>query len=186
MLHTKIKLQAGVDFLISYGIAFVIIFIAIAVILQTGLLNPLIVPQSCTPFPGFACSQFSLNAMTGALTFTFSQATGSTIVLNGFACANSRNAIGDNPQYGNIYVTNGLQAGIEKYYPPYNSPVGGNILTSIPTTTTTTLQAYCYNGGGHATGNLGNAFFGYVWLNYTVSGYGSIVQQIAAITVKYS
>ncbi|MEM3247642.1 MAG: hypothetical protein QW207_03860, partial [Candidatus Micrarchaeaceae archaeon] len=52
--------------------------------------------------------------------------------------------------------------------------------------TSYTLKAYCYGAGGIATGSYGNVFLGYVWVNYTVQGYGRITQQVATITVKYT
>lgn len=165
--------------MLSYGIAFIVILIAIAVIFKTGLLNPLVIPSSCTSFSGFSCSQYSINTTTGILTFTFAQATGGTIVVNGFACSAQKNSTGDKPQYGNIYVK-----GNSLYYPANSAPA--NIISSLPTTTSQTLKMYCYNAAGKATGNLGNAFFGYIWLNYTISGYGSVTQEIASITAKYS
>ncbi|MGI0141257.1 MAG: hypothetical protein ACREBF_01230 [Candidatus Micrarchaeales archaeon] len=180
MLHKKTKGQAAVDFMLSYGIAFILILISIAVIYKTGLLNPLIIPATCSPAPSFGCSQYAINASTGILTLTFSQATGGTLTIKGFACANQKNATGDKPQYGNIYATNAI-----KYYPTNYDP--SNIITSLPTTTSETLKLYCYNAGGIAKGSLGNAYFGYVWLNYTISGYtGTFVQSIASFTAKYS
>jgi len=180
MLHKKIRAQAAVDFMLSYGLAFLVILIAVAVIFKTGLLNPLVVPATCSPFPGFGCSQYSINTTTGILTFTFSQATGGTITINGFSCSNRKNVTGDKPQYGNIFVT-----GNAIFYPSNSNPA--NIITSLPTTTSETLKMYCYGSSGRATGNLGNAYFGYIWLNYTISGYtGAFVQEIASFTAKYS
>lgn len=173
------RAQAAVDFMLSYGIAFMVILIAIAVIFKTGLLNPLIIPPSCYAFPGFSCSQFSINATTGILTFAFAQATGGTITMNGFSCSSGKNSTGDKPLYGNIYTKSNTI-----YYPANYAPA--NIITSLPTTTTETLKMYCYNAAGKATGALGNAFFGYIWLNYTISGYGSVTQEIASLTGKYS
>lgn len=177
-MHTS-KAQTAVDFMLSYGIAFIVILIAIAVIFKTGLLNPLVIPASCSGFPGFSCSQYSINATTGILTFTFAQATGGTITINGFTCSSQKNNTGDKPQYGNIYVKSNVI-----YYPANSAPA--NIITSLPTTTSETLKMYCYNAAGAAKGNLGNAFFGYIWLNYTIAGYGSITQEIASLTAKYS
>lgn len=177
-MHHHHKAQAAVDFMMSYGIAMMIIFIAIAIIFKTGLLNPLLVPSTCNPIPGFGCSQQSINSTTGILTFTLAQATGTSITINGFACSMAPNAIGDKPQYGNIFVTNAM-----RFYPSGYDP--SNALSPLPSGTSNTIKLYCYSGAGAAKGNIGNAFFGYVWLNYTVTGYGSIVQRVASITAKY-
>ncbi|MDE1845825.1 MAG: hypothetical protein KGH53_00880 [Candidatus Micrarchaeota archaeon] len=173
------RAQAAVDFMLSYGIAFMVILIAIAVIFKTGLLNPLIIPPSCSALPGFSCSQYSINATTGILTFTFAQATGGTITIQGLSCSSQKNSTGDKPRYGNIYTKSNTI-----FYPANYDPA--NIITNLPTTTSETVKMYCYNGGGKATGALGNAFFGYIWLNYTISGYGAVTQEIASITGKYS
>ena len=37
-----------------------------------------------------------------------------------------------------------------------------------------------------ATGVLGNGFTGFIWLNYTVPGYGNLTQQVAQLNVKYT
>lgn len=70
------------------------------------------------------------------------------------------------------------------FYPANSDPA--NIITSLPTTTSETLKMYCYNGPRAASGNLGDAFFGYIWLNYTIPGYGSVTQEIASLTAKYA
>ncbi|MEM3638433.1 MAG: hypothetical protein QXW90_00275, partial [Candidatus Micrarchaeaceae archaeon] len=57
----KIRLQAAVDFMMSYGIAILIITIAIGIIYKVGVLNPSLTPVSCTPAPGFSCGLFSMN-----------------------------------------------------------------------------------------------------------------------------
>ena len=177
------RVQAAVDFMLSYGIAFIVIFIAISVIYKTGILSSALIPVSCSSSPGFSCSQYAINATTGVLTLTFAQATGGTITINGYACANQPNTLGDKPEYGNIYVTNALA-----YYPGNYDP--SNVLNQInpmQTTSPETLKMNCYNSpSGIAKGQVGNAFFGYIWLNYTTPGYGKTVQQVAAITAKYT
>ncbi|MDE1825152.1 MAG: hypothetical protein KGH61_02515 [Candidatus Micrarchaeota archaeon] len=177
------RLQAAVDFMLSYGIAFIVIFIAISVIYKTGILSSAILPVSCSTSPGFSCSQYAINASTGVLTLSFAQATGGPITLNGYACASQANALGDRPQYGNIFVANGLA-----YYPGNYDPSNAlNQINPMQTTSQETLKMNCYNGPGSiARGQVGNAYFGYIWLNYTTPGYGKVVQQVAAITAKYT
>ncbi|MDE1761767.1 MAG: hypothetical protein KGH59_01095 [Candidatus Micrarchaeota archaeon] len=172
--------QAAVDFLSSYGIAFFVIFIAVAVIYKTAILNPTTIPPTCTPFPGFTCSQYSLNASSGAISFTFAQATGGNINVNGFACSSAKNVSNDIPQYGNVHVTNQL-----KYYPVLSDP-SNTAYPTLPSTTSETLNMYCYGPGGVSKGRIGNAFFGYIYLNYTIPGYGRITQEIASVTAKYT
>ena len=103
--------QAAVDFLMSYGIALIVIAIAIAAIYKTSILSPTLSSYTCTAVPGFSCDAYALNA-TGALTVTLSQATGGPIIINGVACASQSNQLATAPQFGNICVTNTVA-----YYP---------------------------------------------------------------------
>lgn len=178
-MRRGIKAQAAVDFMMSYGIAMMIIFIALAVIYKVSVLTPVLATASCTPSAGFSCDLFILNK-TGTLTLTFSQATGAAITIKGVACSSQINASGNKPAFGNIYVTNGFG-----FYPvgTYNSPRLG---WSLYSDGSNTIYLYCYVNSGKATGILGNGFTGYIWLNYTVPGYGNITQQVALLNTKYT
>ncbi|MGC8710278.1 MAG: hypothetical protein ACP5RF_01545 [Candidatus Micrarchaeia archaeon] len=175
------KAQASVDFLMSYGIAIIIIVIAVAVIYKVGVLNPTAAPVSCTPEPGFSCSLFSINT-TGAMSIYLAQATGGPITVKGIACSASQNATGSLPAYGNIYVTSN-----PAYYPynayPNNALSNGIVVYSG---SGNMFETNCYEAGGVATGALGDAFYGFIWLNYTIPGYGNTVQKVASFTVKYT
>ena len=172
-----LKAQAAVDFMMSYGIALIIIFIAVAVIYKVSVLSPALASSTCTASPGFACDAFILNR-SGILTLQLAQATGGTITINGVACSSLPSSSGNNPAYGNVYVAN-----TPTYYFGTNSPGTGINLYSG---SSNTLVLYCYSGGGIATGMLGNGFTGFVWLNYTVPGYGNVIQQVANIDAKYT
>lgn len=171
------RAQAAVDFMVSYGIALIIIVIAVAVMYNIAITSPVLATQSCTASPGFACSYFALNT-NGLLTMGLSQATGGEIVVHGISCSSQQNTTGSKPAYGNIYVTAASQ-----YYLSGDSPGSG---VSIYSGSNATLFPYCFNSGGAATGPLGNGFNGFVWLNYTVPGYGNVVQQVASLDVKYT
>lgn len=163
----------------SYGIAFIIIIISLAVMYKTGLLNPTLAPVFCTATSAFACGQFSINAVTGVLTMQISQSTGGPITVNAIACASARNASADRPQYGNPFVTNAAA-----YYPAGWSPNPANTFYSG---TTVNFEMYCYGPGGIATGKLGNAFYGYVWINYSTPNYGTTNSlSIIKFTGKYT
>jgi hypothetical protein len=172
-----LKAQAAVDFMMSYGIALIIIFIALAVIYKVSILTPELAVSSCTASPGFSCDAFILNK-SGILTIQLSQATGGTIQIEGAACASTPNSIGNNPAYGNVYVSN-----TPAYYFGTNSPGTG---ISLYSGSSNTMELYCYSNTGVASGSLGNSYTGFVWLNYTVPGYGNVIQQVANLNARYT
>ena len=173
--------QASVDFLMSYGIALIVIAIAIAAIYQISFSHPTLSSYTCTAVPGFSCDTYALNT-TGALAVTLSQATGGPIVINGVACASQSNSIGNGPAYGNIFVTTTVA-----YYPTVNgittSPTNG---ISLSSDAGTLLSPNCYASSTPASGAIGTAFTGYLWLNYTIPGYGSTIQQVASLSLVYT
>ncbi len=174
--------QEALDFLLSYGVAILIIAIAIYVVTQLGAFNPNIVPVSCTPSPGFACIAYAVNT-SGTLIITISQATGGTMSIVGAACSSSVNATGNKPAYGNIGVLPWSSA--PSYYP---LGVASNVITSY-SGGAILIEAKCYDGAGVASGNLGNVFTGYIWLNYTISDLPSSIYHvvnIATFTAKYT
>ncbi len=176
------RAQAAVDFMMSYGIALIIIFIAIAVIYQISVLSPSLATQTCTGMAGFSCELFILNK-TGTLLLTLSQATGGTITVNGIACSSQPNATGNKPEYGNIYVTNAFP-----YYPPGTQPATNSPNTGINifSDSSNTLYLYCYTGTGVAAGTLGDSYTGFIWLNYSVPGYGVLTQEVASLNTRYT
>lgn len=157
-MQKLLKIQAAVDFLLSYGIAMLMIGIAIEVMYSLGVLNTSLIPASCSGTTSFSCGSFFLSSTSGALTLTLSQDSGGPITINGVSCSNQKNTTGDKPKYGNVYVTNN-----PSYYPTGDNP-GGNVIYSAGTYT---FVLNCYGSAGVATGTLGRAFSGYIWLNYT-------------------
>lgn len=171
------RAQAAIDFMMSYGLALIIIFIAVAVIYKVSVLSPALAVSSCTASPGFACEAYALNT-NGVLTLQLSQATGGTVTVNGAACASTPNSIGNNPAYGNVGVTP-----TAAFYFGTNSPGTGINLYSG---SSNTLNLYCYGQAGIATGTLGNGFTGFVWLNYTVPNFGNTIQEVANLDLRYT
>ena len=171
------RIQAAVDFLMAYGIALIIVSIAIAVMVKLMFLTPTLAISTCTPQPGFACQYYSIST-NGILTISLAQDTGTPIDIEGLACSSLPNTTGNKPAYGNIYVTNSIA-----YYPPSNSPGTGIILYPGAAQT---FNLYCYSSGGIAKGYVGGSFIGYLWLNYTVPSYGKITQQVASLNLRYS
>jgi len=173
----SLKAQAAVDFMMSYGIALIIIFIAVAVIYKVSVLSPVLAISSCTAAPGFECESYALN-VNGILALQLSQATGGSIIVRGAACSSQPNNTGNKPAFGNIKVANAIA-----YYPPGNS-VGTGL--SVYSGGSGTMNMYCYLQPGIAKGMLGNSYIGYIWLNYTVPGYGNLTQRVATINMRYT
>lgn len=172
--------QAAVDFLTSYGLALIVIAIAVAVIYQISVSHPTLSASSCAATPGFACDAYALNT-SGAMQLTLSQATGGPIIINGVACSSQPSSVGSGPAYGNAYVSNSAA-----YYPTVNgvntAPSGIFIFSGSGTT----LSVNCYSQSGRAAGQIGSGFTGYIWLNYTVPGYGKMMHQIASVSLVYT
>ncbi|VVB77214.1 Uncharacterised protein [uncultured archaeon] len=185
MLQKKAKkAQAAIDFMMSYGIALVIITVAVSVIYETSILIPSLTSSSCTPSPGFSCDTFALNR-TGILNISLSQATGGAVVVQGVACSTQINGSGIGPKYGNFYVT-----GNALWYPAVT--INSVLTNTAPNSlllysgSGTLLRLNCYGAGGIAKGSPGSSFIGYIWLNYSVPGYGSTTQQVASLSLVYT
>ncbi|MDE1860835.1 MAG: hypothetical protein KGH72_03910 [Candidatus Micrarchaeota archaeon] len=174
-LKNRQKLQAAIDFIASYGMALIVILIALVIIFRIGTSNTGISAPSCTAVPGFTCDFFSITT-NGLLTVRLTQAIGSPITINGVACSTSLNATGNAPQYGNVHVGSKT-----KYYLPATYPVGNVIYSDAYYI----IKIYCYGPGGIARQPLGNSFTGYIWLNYSIPNYGSETQRIATVTTPY-
>ncbi|MGC8586130.1 MAG: hypothetical protein ACP5K5_01125 [Candidatus Micrarchaeia archaeon] len=177
-----IKLQAALDFLVSYGVAILIIAVALYVIYRIGAFTPTVAPQYCNPAPSFMCNLAAINT-SGVLTLSFAQVTGGAINITGIACSTAVNTIGNSPMYGNVGV-NSYKAAPQFY--PSNQLQNGVMLYS---SNSISLNVYCYSGGGIAKASLGSAFTGYVWLNFTYAGLPSTmhnIEEIATVSTKYT
>lgn len=181
LLKNARKSQAAIDFVTSYGVALIIVTIAIAVVYKTSILTPSLTTSSCTPTPNFSCDSFAMRS-NGILTVSISQATGGPITINGAACSSQLNSTGGSgPQFGNVRVT-----GQSFYYPTAYWLGGAAAPGSVNSDSNVTMTLTCYSSVGAASGTLGNSFIGYVWLNYTVPGSSNTVQKVASLTVLYS
>lgn len=176
------RAQASIDMLVSYGIAMLVIAIALYTVLQLGVFNTRLAPEYCNATPPFSCDGYALSS-NGILTIVFSQSTGGTMTVTGVACASTQNSLVLGPAYGNVnvlpystapgyYSTNALQNGAIAYS-------GGAVRVGV----------YCYSGKGAAKGNIGNSFSGVVWINYTLSNLPNTmhtVQQLVTFNSKYA
>ncbi len=173
----KYNSQAAVDFLTAYGIALLVVTIAIAIIIKVSFLSPVLSTSTCTPSAGFSCEFYSINT-SGVLTITLAQATGATLTIHGIACSSLLNTSGDLPMYGNIFVTPNLA-----YYPPKGQLGSGVEMFSD---TSHTFYVNCYTAHGLAKSSIGDTFIGYLWINYSMPGYGQTIQEIASLNLKYT
>lgn len=179
-MQRDLKLQPAIDFLVSYGIVIMIVGVALAAIASIALQQPS--TPSCISPPGFSCSFLAINK-SGVLTAKISQNLGTQIIMNGAACAAQQNNTGDYPMYDNVMVGSNIvyypaNYAISGHYPPGNSIYSGGYYT---------FYVYCYGPGGRvALAPVGSQFTGYLWLNYTITGYGKQTQKVASFTAEYS
>lgn len=177
MILKSKKGQVAIDFLASYGIAIVIMLVAISVLFLLIPSTSYIFPEQCVPAPGFACGYYSLDK-TGILTISLSQAIGGTITINGAACS-SQLTTNSLPQYGNTYVTDNTL-----FYPQGSNPGAG---LAVPSGGSVILYMYCYGPNGIATSRFtGGSYSGYLVLNYTISSTNlNTTQTIASLQLQY-
>ncbi|GEM_PF-3274208 len=170
------KLQVAIDFLSSYGIAILIVLIAVAIAYQVSIGTTNLFSSQCTANPGFSCGYYSINNK-GVLTLGLAQATGAAIIVNGVACSTQATSKGL-PAYGNLYVTSAFN-----YYPYPYSPYPG---VTVPSGGQKNFDLYCYGPTGiETTPSAGSSFVGYVWINYTIQNTKiQSTQQIAAVSLE--
>lgn len=176
------RAQAAIDFMVSYGFAILVIAIAVYVVLQLGIYEPGLTPQSCTASPGFACTSYDLS-QNGILDIELAQALGGTLNVTGAACASGASGTGNGPAYGNANV---VKYGSKPQYYPDASMANGIMAYGD---TLFTVRIYCYNSGGVTGPSYGGLFNGFLWLNYTntelPSGTHSTVM-VAQLTARYT
>lgn len=179
------KAQVALDFMLSYGVAILVITLSLYVIFRAGLFSTKITNLECTPVASaFLCDAVSLST-SGNLTIILTQNTNGPIKIVGAACSSIENTTGNSPAYGNIGVLPYDASGASRYYP--NAQMATEI--SVPSDNSTRLEVYCYTSSGLASSSLGNPFSGLVWLNYTYGGLPASlhnVQLIATFATKYT
>lgn len=178
----SMKSQAAIDFMVSYGIALLLIAISLFVIFQIGIFNTTLAPTFCTSAPSYVCVGSAIN-ISGGLTIVLSQATGGTMTINGASCSNLANTVMPGPLYGNVGVLPYSTA--PQFYP--TSAMQNGVL--MYTSGTNTIRVYCYNKFGIATGSYGKSFNGFLWINYTYTNLPATtnsVQQVIVFTQKYT
>jgi len=72
--------QAALEFLTTYGWAFMVILLMIGALAYFGVLNPdRFLPQRCNVGPEFSCNEYKVEAASGVLSVKFSNNVGQTI-----------------------------------------------------------------------------------------------------------
>jgi len=178
------KGQMSLDFLISYGVAFIIITIAVYIITTSGIFNPTVIPENCVPAPSFVCDSYGINT-TGAMQIKLSQATGGTMNITGIACSVDPNSTNEDvPATGNVHILS--YSGDPSSYPPDTFTSNGILIYSDGYGV---LNSYCYAPSGKiASAALGDSFTGYIFINYTTTGLPSqhTLIKVASVTMKYT
>lgn len=159
------KAQSAIDFMISYGIALLVLAIVIYVVASQGFLaNTYQTSQCSTTSHMFNCIAYMIKA-NGSVYIMFQSELPGYITITGVACSTQTNSTGSGPRYGNVDVLSPYSANGVQYYPSNAVTIiayGGQKVL---------LRAYCYGGASAApvSGALGQPFTGYVWINYTYS-----------------
>jgi hypothetical protein len=147
----KIKSQAAMEYLMTYGWAILIIALVLGVLYSLGILSPeTFKPQICSLSAPFYCSGQYLDT-NGFLTLTIAQGSGLTITINKIACVDK-----------SLLLSNGLPSS-----PSYWSSVG----VSIPSGSQRQIgNIICYSSSGQPySGKIGSVFSGAIIINATTS-----------------
>jgi len=156
------KLQAAMEYLMTYGWAILIIALALGVLYSLGVFNPnRLKPVGCFLPAPFTCQIQTYNTA-GSLTLLIGQGTGQTITINGAACVDN-----------SLLTNNGLPTNVPSLSQPKTLASGG--ATSITVT--------CTTQSGSFTGKIGDTFSGSLVIQYTIGSstyytVGSISAQI--------
>jgi len=159
------KLQAAMEYLMTYGWAILIIALALGVLYSLGVFNPnRLKPVGCFLPAPFTCQIQTFRGSNGNLTLLIGQGSGQTITITNVACVdNSRlNGAGGIPASGDFTSVSKTLAS------------GGS----------TSVSVSCKRSDGSTfTGNIGDTFSGTLVINYAIGSsvyytMGSISAQI--------
>ncbi len=175
------KGQAALDFMVSYGIALIIIAVALYIAFSRGIFSTQLIPPHCYPSAGFTCAAYSLSTC-GILTLNISQVIAPSINITAIACSSSANATGNKPASGNVNLLSYTSA--PQFYPNNALKNGMVVYGSAPVW----LQVYCYQGNGQLASGSSSVYSGIVWINYTYPGANGLhsVSKIATFAVQHT
>ena len=173
----KLKAQAAIDFMTSYGFAILIIIVAVIIIYKVGFSSVSGFTQhACTPQSGYRCEYINLNT-TGILTLKMSQSIATHLRLNSIACSTALNATGTGPLYGYIGMVPS-----NSFYPANDNPLG----TEMYGGASNIFYMNCYDSRGLINGSVSSPFTVYIFLNYTAPGYQPTTQMIMTYGGAYT
>jgi len=170
------KGQVGMEYIVSYGWAILVIMLAVLVLFYLGVLNPKrVTPGQCTFQPGFICVATRLQASTSQLYIVMGQRTGRMIVVNGISCtqnASSEFAKSGIISYGgtdNVTIDSGGQAALAT---PDDAPW---------------LAVRCVDAKGSIPADtaVGAVYNGRIYINYTEYDTNMTRVAVGAFSTKY-
>ncbi len=158
-----LRSQSAMEYLMTYGWAILIIAIALSALYALGIFNPSsFVGSECILPAGLSCTSVSL-APNGMLTINLEQATLSTINITAYGC-NTNTTLAH------------MQTPLNPPSNQINMLIGSNY----------TFSVQCWSGASMYSGSAGNAFEGYLLLNYTNTYSGFAQQAVGQLTAKVS
>lgn len=161
------KAQSSMEYLMTYGWAILIVAVSLGTLYDLGIFNgSSLAGQSCVAAPGYYCQNLAL-PISGYISFTFGQESGSKIFNIEMACGATSGSGGypSNSASWSFILTNGLATNVIN---------DANLNNAIDLNTAQTVQVsglQCYGPASTPETNLviGATYSGYVWLNYTTS-----------------
>ena len=136
------RAQSAMEYLLTYGWAFLIIAVVLGAMFALGIFNPgQFAGQECILPAGFSCLSFFLSS-NGQLAINLEQATQSSINVTGYNCTSDTSI--------KIIPINGVANQIYM-------PVGSNY----------TINMFCWTNGNIISVAPGQVFTGTLALNYT-------------------
>lgn len=184
--NKKMKMQAAVDFMVSYGLAILIVAVSVYVIARLGIFNNSLTQPTCSTAPSFSCGDISLSR-NGLLTMVITQAIGGAINVTGVACSSGINVTGNQAQYGNTRVWSVNSINEPLYYTGSSFTNTNGII--IYSDGSAVININCFGSSGISYQNLGSPYSGYVWFNYTYGGLPSTyhtVERVLEFTTRSS
>ncbi len=147
------KGQAAMEFLMTYGWAILVVLIAIGALAYFGVLNPArFLPNSCTLFPGLACTEFKVNSATAA-------------TLPNTVQLFIRNGIGDSVQVTGTSLTAGGCAAVD-------TPASIGVVPALPYTIGDGVQGWVNYTGCTTQGALSSRFKADITITYNLGTAG--------------
>ncbi len=124
------KLQSGVEYIITYSWAFLLLAIAIAVLFELGVFTPVSAGSGHCILPsGWSCVSYAMNT-SGAINLSVLQTLGSQIIVTGIACYQNSSYINIDAQRALKMNSGSEQSFAAKCYTASNALYSGAIGTT--------------------------------------------------------